>query len=174
MKSEQIKILVIDYVSYIGEINLDNVKDFIQKMDDLKKTDSGKVQITLTTLGGYIVSAIALYDYLKSYPKIVEIVVMGCCHSCGLLVLQAGTKRLSYLHTRFMFHHAMFDIQNQKYLKDLKSTVGYYEQLQDMFFELTTKQSHLSKEEFMQLCNSEYYFDANKALEFGLIDDVLH
>jgi ATP-dependent protease ClpP protease subunit len=162
------------YISFIGEISLETIKPFIEHLDVLREDSNiTQVELTLTTLGGYFTAAFGLYDYLTMYPKPIDIVATGCCHSCGVLILQSGARRLSRPNTTFMLHRGWHDVPFSKNVADVQADVSNFERQEKLYFHLVAQRSQIKEKGLIQLCSSEHYFTNVEALDLGLIDKVI-
>lgn len=156
-----------------GEINLSKVSELFSVLNSAKSDNQYEaLHLTITSFGGYIVSGLAIYDYLRSYPKPVTVIASGVCHSTALLVLQGASTRMSYPTTQFMFHNPIYEITPEQPLIDLESKVTYYRQLENKYFNKVSEQSKLTSDDLKLKCKSEFYFNADEALDMGFIDNI--
>lgn len=164
----------IHYCSFVGEIEFESLKPTLETLNYARNDETiSEITITLTSLGGYFRSALALYDYISAFPKPINIIAAGCCHSVAVLVLQAASRRLSYEHTDFMLHSAYHYIPDRKTMEAVKRDVSEYERQERLVWEIAANRTALTADELRQMFISEKYFAPQEALELGLIDQIL-
>ncbi len=67
-----------------------------------------QVFLIIDSNGGFVVPALAFYDFIKALPEEVVGIVIGKCHSAALLILAACQKRLALRHSQFFFHEISY------------------------------------------------------------------
>lgn len=163
----------VKFISFVGDFYFDAIRPLFTELDAIQEDHSiERIELTLTSAGGYFHSAFAVFDYLKAFPKPVDIIATGCCQSSALLVLQSGRKRLSRPHTNFMLHAPWHHIPDKKSLAAIRNDAAEFERQENVFFELLAYRSSVSQEKLRQLCNHEHFFNSQKALKYGLIDEI--
>ena len=132
------------------------------------------INVMLNSPGGDIYSAISIIDVITEISKLVPVVitVSGHCMSAATLILQAGTKRLSTPNSRFMIHELSTSAFNQRYT-ELKNEVEECTSIMLWIQELYSEKTKLPKKKLDKMLKKDSYFNAKKALEYGLIDEVL-
>ena len=130
------------------------------------------VTISIFTGGGSLDASLAIYDLIQHYHQFfpIDVLAIGPCMSGGVIVMQAGRRRLAYPHARFMTH-AVQTIGNpwRKGERNTEATEHFRLQarMEDILAVRTrVKRSHLRG-------RTERYFSASEAVKVGLIDRVV-
>ena len=113
------------------------------------------------------------HDHIKASKKPVDIIAEGYCMSAGVMILQAGRKRISRPHTSFMVHPSNYSQEDRKPYSEFLSMVEEYKRNHDLFVKLTIDRSGMSKSEFEKLYEPRKYLSAENARELKLIDEIL-
>lgn len=89
----------------IGDVDSDMTAKTVKYINHIKKCKAGPVQVILSTTGGYVIDALAIYDLLKSLPDVVHIHCVGACMSSGTIILGAADYRTASVNTQFLVHY---------------------------------------------------------------------
>lgn len=165
------------YTRLVGEVYYTSVKEVMKDIDVANTQEHIKeIVLTMTSHGGDLPAAFALYDHIRASSKPIDIVVEGLCMSSAVMVLQAGRKRISRPHTVFMVHPSQIFLQehDRPYMEFL-SIVEQYRKNQQLFVELTISRSGIEKDKFEKLYSPRKYLTPIQAKKFGkngLIDII--
>ncbi|MBI1754953.1 ATP-dependent Clp protease proteolytic subunit [Candidatus Azambacteria bacterium] len=137
------------------------------------KSESEQIILYLSTPGGDVTPALDVYDIIRHSRAPVEGRVYRMAKSAGALVLQACASRKAMPHAEIMMHSIsvrkkLFELEedSEKALKDAKW-------LQQRTFEIFQERTKRPLEELKRVFREEKSFNAQEALEFGLIDEIL-
>jgi ATP-dependent Clp protease protease subunit len=132
------------------------------------------ITIYLNTVGGLITSGLGAYDLILSMRREcpVNIMATGACMSMGVIVLQAGTKRLATPHTTFLLHELQMTtggalskvLDDQTQAKKMQNTL-------DSIVERRTGQNMTKLRQLFT--RRDYYLNAQEMLEHHLIDGII-
>lgn len=186
-----------------GEIDLDSSKKAIEAINDvvlddalcikrneevLKETmllDMNKtnlewslppIDIHLSTYGGICESGMALYDTIKNVGKHYQtnMICSGCIMSYGVILLQSAKRRISFPNTTFMIHQVA-TYRGYSKLKDAEDDVIETRRINDLIFDILLKRTKLSEEKLKEIYEKkkDWFMDAQTALEYGIIDEIM-
>lgn len=133
------------------------------------------VTISMFTTGGSLDASLALYDLIHFYRGFfsVEMVAMGACMSGGVIVLQAGTHRYAYPHTRFMVHELAY-LGGTVSLTSQQREAEEAMRLHKIVREILLERSKVDLEKLRRAHGPvEHYITADGALKLGLVDGIL-
>ena len=134
------------------------------------------INIYLTSFGGWCYAGIGLYDHIRSLSKDynTQIICSGYVMSMGTIILQAANKRIARKNTTFMVHD-MADYMGYKKLADIKDRVEEDERIGKIIDDILIKRTLFTKSKLDSIYNEkkDFYFDAETALEYGLIDEII-
>jgi ATP-dependent Clp protease protease subunit len=162
----------------IGDIEKDVARTVIERLRELAN-DSGKsITLYINSAGGNVTDGLAIHDairYLVSQGIEVTIVVQGMAYSMGSIVLQAASPG-----RRFAFPHSWIMIHEPAKWAGWQSTTAaaqHLDRLKQMQSQIYRILSDRSGKPLRQIIRdtkrTDFYLDAAKAKEYGLIDEVL-
>jgi ATP-dependent Clp protease, protease subunit len=162
----------------IGDIEKDTARACIERLRELAN-DSGKpITIYINSAGGNVTDGLAIHDSIRhvvSKGVEVTIIVQGMAYSMGSIVLQAASegRRFSFPHSWIMIHEPakwagwQSTTAAAQHLERLK-------QMQDQIYQILSSRSGKPLRQIIKdTKRTDFYLDAQKALEYGLIDAVV-
>src|SRR5687768_898816 len=165
-------------VYLIGDIDKDIARAVIEKIRELANNSRKPITLYINSAGGNVTDGLAIHDvvqHLVSTGIEVTIVVQGMAYSMGSVVLQAASpgKRLSYPHSWIMIHEPakwagwQSTTAAAQHLDRLK-------QMQNQIYRIMADRSGKPLRQIIRdTKRTDFYLDAAKAKEYGLIDEVL-
>jgi ATP-dependent Clp protease, protease subunit len=165
-------------VYLIGDIEKDITRSVIEKLREMAGENRRPITLYINSAGGNVTDGLALHDvirYLVSTGIEVTIVVQGMAYSMGSVVLQAASpgKRLAFPHSWIMIH------EPAKWAGWQSTTAAaqHLDRLKQMQAQIYRIMSDRSGKPLRQIIRdtkrTDFYLDAWKAQEYGLIDRVL-
>ena len=157
-----------------GSIDDEAYDKFVKRIKYLDKT-AGDIEVVLNSEGGCVTSGLAIHDAIKACDNPVTIKVYGAALSIASVILQAGDKRVMSKYSRIMIHRGeseiVGDFNNVK--RQMKEQEDLDKILCKVYFEKITEENpDFKMSQLEKLMDFDTYFSADKALEFGLIDEV--
>src|SRR5438046_2090638 len=165
-------------VYLIGDIEKDPARAAIEKLRDLANTSKKPITVYINSAGGNVTDGLAIHDVIRHLVATgidVTIIVQGMAYSMGSVVLQAASpgKRLSYPHSWIMIHEPakwagwQSTTAAAQHLDRLK-------QMQDQIYKILSSRSGKPLRQIIKdTKRTDFYLDAQKAYEYGLIDKVV-
>jgi ATP-dependent Clp protease, protease subunit len=165
-------------VYLIGDIEKDTARSCIERLRELAHDNSRPITLFINSAGGNVTDGLALHDSIRqliSRGVEVTIVVQGMAYSMGSIVLQAASdgKRLSFPHSWIMIHEPakwagwQSTTAAAQHLERLK-------QMQDQIYRILSSRSGKPLRQIIKdTKRTDFYLDAAKALEYGLIDSIV-
>ena len=165
-------------VYLIGDIEKDTARSAIEKLRDLANTSKKPITVYINSAGGNVTDGLAIHDVIRHLVSIgieVTIIVQGMAYSMGSVVLQAASpgKRWSYPHSWIMIH------EPAKFAGWQSTTAAaqHLDRLKQMQNQIYLIMAERSGKPLRQIIRDtkrvDFYLDAWKAKEYGLIDEVL-
>ena len=165
-------------VYLIGDIEKDTARAAIEKLRELANASSKPITVYINSAGGNVTDGLALHDVVQHLVRTgieVTIIVQGMAYSMGSVVLQAASpgKRLSYPHSWIMIH------EPAKWAGWQSTTAAaqHLDRLKQMQTQIYRIMADRSGKPLRQIIRDtkrvDFYLDAWKAKEYGLIDNVL-
>lgn len=128
------------------------------------------VTIEINSYGGYVDAGNQIYSDLKNYPGnvTVEVLMAG---SAASVITMAGDKVKMSPVGRIMIHNASVGAQGDYHAMDAASEA--LQMANSAIANAYVGKSGIAKEEALALMNKETWMDADKALEYGFVDEVI-
>lgn len=165
-------------VYLIGDIDKDTARASIERIRELANDGSGPINLYMNTAGGNVTDGLALHDAIQQIVAqgvAVAVIVQGMAYSMGSIVLQAASpgKRLCFPHSWIMIHEPakwagwQSTTAAAQHLDRLK-------QMQSQIYRILSARSGKALRQIIRdTRRTDFYLDATKALEYGLVDHVL-
>lgn len=165
-------------VYLVGDIEKDTAKTVIERLRELASTSRKPITLYINSAGGNVTDGLALHDAIGHLVRTgveVTIVVQGMAYSMGSIVLQAASpgRRLAFPHSWIMIHEPakwagwQSTTAAAQHLDRLK-------QMQNQIYRiLAVRSGKPLKQIIRDTKRTDFYLDAWRAKEYGLIDDVL-
>ena len=162
----------------VGDIEKDTARQAIERLRELANESSKPITIYINSAGGNVTDGLALHDtirYLVSTGYEITIVVQGMAYSMGSIVLQAASQG-----KRFAFPHSWIMIHEPAKWAGWQSTsaaaqhLDRLKQMQSQIYRILADRSGKPLRQIIRdTKRTDFYLDAARAREYGLIDDVL-
>jgi ATP-dependent Clp protease protease subunit len=165
-------------VYLIGDIEKDLARGVIERMREMANDSSRPITLYINSAGGNVTDGLALHDSIRQLVAQgieVTIVVQGMAYSMGSVVLQAASpgRRLALPHSWIMIHEPAKWAGWQS-TSAAAQHLDRLKQMQSQIYELLARRSGRPLKQIIRdTKRTDFYLDAKKALEYGLIDAVL-
>lgn len=141
---------------------------FLQREDPERQ-----IQMFINSPGGVVYAGLAMYDTMQQISAPVSTTAVGLTASFGTVLLTAGTKGMRYAlpNATVHLHQPLGGAQGQA--TDIVIAANEIMRLKELLNGILTKHTGQSKETIERDTDRDVYYDAHKAVEYGLIDAVL-
>lgn len=167
--------LMMDRIIFMGTAINDQIANVIQaQLLFLESTDASKdIQIYINSPGGSVYAGLGIYDTMQFIKPDVATICTGMAASMGAVLLCAGQKgkRSALPHSRVMIHQPMGGAQGQA--SDIEITAKEIITLKEELYQIIAKHSGQTYEKVYEDSDRDYWMKADKALEYGMIDEIL-
>ena len=165
-------------VYLIGDIEKDTARACIERLRELANDNNRPITLFINSACGNVTDGLAIHDAVREVVGRgieVTITVQGMAYSMGSVVLQAAStgRRLSYPHSWIMIHEPakwagwQSTSAAAQHLERLK-------QMQDQIYRILSSRSGKPLRQIIRdTKRTDFYLDAQGALEYGLIDAVV-
>jgi len=162
----------------IGDIEKDTARAAIERLRELANDSNRPITLFINSAGGNVTDGLAIHDAVRhviSRGIEVTIIVQGMAYSMGSIVLQAASEgcRLAFPHSWIMIHEPakwagwQSTSAAAQHLERLK-------QMQDQIYRILSIRSGKPLRQIIKdTKRTDFYLDAESALEYGLIDRVV-
>ncbi|WP_142784995.1 ATP-dependent Clp endopeptidase proteolytic subunit ClpP [Changchengzhania lutea] len=167
--------LMMDRIIFMGTGINDQVANIIQaQLLFLESTDASKdIQIYINSPGGSVYAGLGIYDTMQFIKPDVATICTGMAASMGAVLLCAGTKgkRSGLTHSRVMIHQPLGGAQGQA--SDIEITAREILTLKEELYKIISKHSGQDYDKVYEDSDRDYWMKADKAKEYGMIDEIL-
>ena len=167
--------LMMDRIIFLGTGINDQIANIVQaQMLFLESADANKdIQIYINSPGGSVYAGLGIYDTMQFIKPDIATICTGMAASMGAVLLCAGAagKRSGLPHSRVMIHQPLGGVQGQA--SDIEITAKEILTLKEELYNIIAKHSGQSYEKVYQDSDRDYWMKADKAKEYGLIDEIL-
>jgi len=165
-------------VYLVGDIEKDTARSCIERLRDLANDNNRPITLYINSAGGNVTDGLAIHDSIRhiiSRGIEVTIIVQGMAYSMGSIVLQAASdgRRFAFPHSWIMIHEPakwagwQSTTAAAQHLERLK-------QMQDQIYRILSSRSGKPLRQIIKdTKRTDFYLDAQKALDYGLIDAVV-
>lgn len=167
--------LMMDRIIFLGTPVNDQVANIIQaQLLFLESTDASKdIQIYINSPGGSVYAGLGIYDTMQFIKPDVATINTGMAASMAAVILCAGEdgKRSGLPHSRVMIHQPMGGAQGQA--SDIEITAREIVTLKKELYQIIAKHSGQSYDKVHEDSDRDFWMKADKAKDYGMIDEVL-
>ena len=140
----------------------------------LEREDPEKdISLYIHCPGGVISAGLAIYDTIQLLRCPVSTICVGLAASMGTLLLCAGTKGKRYAlpNSTIHLHQAVGGAQGQA--ADIEIAAREIMRMQEKIRSIIAKHTGQSMEKIAHDTDRDFYLDAQQAVEYGLVDEIL-
>jgi len=167
--------LMMDRIIFLGTGINDQIANIVQaQLLFLESTDASKdIQIYINSPGGGVYAGLGIYDTMQFIKPDVATICTGMAASMGAVLLCAGAKgkRSGLTHSRVMIHQPLGGAQGQA--SDIEITTREILALKKELYDIIAKHSGQKYDKVYEDSDRDYWMKADKALAYGMIDEIL-
>ncbi|WP_046743872.1 ATP-dependent Clp endopeptidase proteolytic subunit ClpP [Kordia zhangzhouensis] len=167
--------LMMDRIIFLGTGIDDQVANIVQaQLLFMESVDSSKdIQIYINSPGGSVYAGLGIYDTMQFIKPDVATICTGMAASMGAVLLCAGEagKRSGLTHSRVMIHQPLGGAQGQA--SDIEITAREILILKEELYKIISKHSGQPYDKVYNDSDRDYWMKADKAKEYGMIDEIL-
>lgn len=145
-------------------------------LDSVAPSGDKPITIIMNNPGGDEYHGMAIYDAIKACKNHVTIIVFGMAMSMGSIILQAADKRVMSPSSRIMIHYGTWGVHDHSKISYNWTEEGkkFDAWMEELYLEkIKQKKPDFTLKKVKEMCNFDTFFDAKKALEYGLVDEIL-
>lgn len=146
----------------------DDEKD--KKEKDYKREP---IKIYINSYGGSIYDMWGLIDVIQNSKTPIYTYCTGYAMSAAFKIFLAGHKRYCYKHSTFLVHQ-LSGWNCGKYL-DLKNEISEYDRLNNDIEKYILSRTKFTEDKIEEIWNKkqDFYFNADDAVKYGVVNEVL-
>lgn len=148
-----------------GHISAD---DFIDALNQ----HEGDITIHLDSPGGSVTDGLAIHNAILNYDGKIDIHIDTLCASISTVIACAASgKVLMNSNGKYMIHRAWTVAMGN--CRDFRSMADIMEMMDKDIAETYVAKAGGESEDWLAMMDKETWFDAEKALEIGLVDEIV-
>lgn len=162
----------------VGDIEKDTARQAIERLREFANENRKPITIYINSAGGNVTDGLALHDTIRHLVSLgyeITIVVQGMAYSMGSIVLQAASpgKRFAFPHSWIMIHEPAKWAGWQS-TSAAAQHLDRLKQMQSQIYRILAQRSGKPLRQIIRdTKRTDFYLDAFRAKEYGLIDEVL-
>lgn len=134
--------------------------------------ESGDVTIWINSPGGDCVAAAQIYNMLMDYKGNITIKIDGIAASAASVIAMAGTKVLMSPVSMMMIHNPATMAWGDS--AEMLKAIDMLSEVKESIINAYEIKTGMSRAKLSHLMDAESWMNANKAVELGFADDILH
>lgn len=143
-----------------------------QLFKDELLAESGDVTIWINSPGGDCVAAAQIYNMLMDYKGNITIKIDGIAASAASVIAMAGTKVLMSPVSMMMIHNPATVAWGDS--AEMQKAINMLSEVKESIINAYEIKTGMSRAKLSHLMDAESWMNANKAVELGFADDILH
>ncbi|MCX6206487.1 MAG: ATP-dependent Clp protease proteolytic subunit [Bacteroidetes bacterium] len=159
-----------------GVVDDKSARDIVSKLLLLDADKPGEeIKFYINSPGGVVTSGMVMYDTMKMISSPVSTICMGLAASMGSILLSAGTKgkRFIYPHGEVMIHQPSLGGYMQATSADIEIQATQIRKTKELGAKILADNCGKTVEQIMADFDRDYWMDANEAVAYGIVDQVL-
>jgi ATP-dependent Clp protease protease subunit len=156
-----------------GEVD-DNMSTVVQaQLMFLDSVDDRDITMHIDTPGGSVKSGLSMIDVMEYISADIRTVNTGMAASMGSVLLGAGAKgkRSSLRFSKVMLHQSSGGFRGN--IQDAKIDFEQWEEYNDILFDLLGGYCGKKAEQVKRDATRDFWLNANDAVKYGIIDEVI-
>jgi ATP-dependent Clp protease protease subunit len=160
-----------------GVVDDKSAKDVVTKLLLLEADAPGKeIKFYISSPGGSVTSGMVIYDTMKLISSPVSTICMGLAASMGSILLSGGEKGKRYIfpHGEVMIHQPSLGGHIQAVSADMEIHAEQILRTKEMGARILAENTGQTIERIRRDFERDYWMDAEKSIEYGIVDKVLN
>lgn len=168
-------LLLKERIVFVGTPINDQVSNLIvaQLLFLERENPEKEIQLYINSPGGEIYPGLAIYDTMQMVRAPISTIAVGWTASLGTVLLAAGRRGRRYALPHATIHMHPAGGGARGYAPDVEIQYKELKRMQDLLHQILAKHTNQTVEKIAEDFDRDYFMDAQKAVEYGLIDEVL-
>lgn len=160
-------------VTLDGDVGQNWFSDEGVNLNTLRKAideNAQAVEVDLRTMGGDLLEAFAMYDYIRGLPIPVTVNIVGATASAGTVIAMAADKRTISENSKFLIHNVWTVTQgdSEEHQKQADALARFDRDVVNIYHKATG----MNKAAIRSLMKEERWMDATEAKEKGFVHKI--
>jgi len=134
-----------------------------------------EIKFYINSPGGVVTSGMVIYDTMKMISSPVSTICMGIAASMGSILLSGGEKgkRYIYPHGEVMIHQPSLGGYFRGVTADLEIQARQTQRVKQIGAQILADNCGKTIEEIMRDFDRDYWMNAEEAIQYGIVDNVV-
>jgi len=156
------------------EINSDSANRLCAQLMKLDFDAREDIFIFINSEGGNVTDTMAIYDMMQAIRSDVSTICIGEAASGAAILLSGGAKGKRYMlpNARVMVHQPNGGVEGSS--RDVEIEAKELLRLREMLTRIFETHTGLSADRLHSILDRDSYMNAERAVEFGIVDAVIH
>lgn len=156
-----------------GEITDDKANIVIGELLYLNSQNCDDIYMYINSPGGSVTAGMAIYDTMNFIDNDVCTICVGMCASMAAFLLSSGAKgkRYALQNSEVMIHQPIGGAQGQA--TEIQIAAERILRLKDKMNRLLSNNTKQSLSKIKKDTERDYFMDADEALNYGIVDEIL-
>jgi ATP-dependent Clp protease, protease subunit len=159
-----------------GVVDDKSAKDVVTKLLLLEADKAGEeIKLYISSPGGSVTSGMVIYDMMNLIKSPVSTICMGLAASMGSILLSAGEKgrRFIFPNGEVMIHQPSLGGHIQGVSADMEIHAEQILRTKEMGAKILADNTGQTIERIRKDFERDYWMDAEKSIEYGIVDKIL-
>lgn len=154
-----------------GIIEINKIDD--ENEENIVGYERKPIKLYIDTIGGSIYSGLSLIGAMDTSVTPIHTYCYGKAFSMGVPIFVAGHKRFAHRLATFMYHQVATGTMGK--ISDIETDVEECKRLQKIIDDFLLENSDIPKSKLEDSFHKKYdwYFDANQAKRYKMVDEIL-
>lgn len=156
-----------------SEITDETANLVVSELLYLNSLSTDDIYLYINSPGGSVTAGMAIYDTMNFIESDVSTICVGMCASMAAFLLSSGKKgkRIALKNSEVMIHQPLGGASGQA--TEIKIAAERIIKLKKKINEILSINTGKSLSKITKDTERDYFLDADEALEYGLVDQVL-
>jgi ATP-dependent Clp endopeptidase proteolytic subunit ClpP len=129
------------------------------------------IKLHINSYGGSVFAGLSAIDYIKNSKVPVHTIIDGCAASAATLMSCVGSRRFMHRNA-CMLVHQLSGLMWGKF-QEMKDDMENSEMLMKKIKNIYREHTKIPKKEMDEILKRDIWWEAEKCLEYGLIDEII-
>ena len=168
------KIFFYSGVSRPKVLKLNRAIDTLNTTSAMRKASHGidiPIRIHINSYGGSVFAGLAAVDYIKTSKAEVHTVIDGCAASAATLMSVVGDRRFMHRNACMLIHQLSGAMWGK--FAAMKDDMQNSEMLMEKIKKIYREHTRMPEDVLENILQHDLWWEAEKCLEYGLIDEII-